>query len=257
MGREIRRVPLDFNWPLNKVWEGFVNPHNKPCPETGKTCFSGYKAEYHWLEQVCQLMARMGDEAANAPYESEFKARGRIYPDPALSRWESAPEHFTGQGFTLIPLGPGLAQLVEALSGEKCGGVMGSSGTAWGLMKRILKAGGIKTAKQRDQWIYCPVCEGRNMDPAVWAAHDAWKPYDPPTGEGWQLWETVSDGSPISSVYGTRELFVKHLINKGYSPESAERFTEMGWAPSGIITQNGQLLQDIDCALAMNSERDK
>ena len=41
MGRELRRVPLDFNWPLNKVWEGFCNPHGLPCPEDNKTCFNG------------------------------------------------------------------------------------------------------------------------------------------------------------------------------------------------------------------------
>jgi hypothetical protein len=23
MGREIKRVPLDFDWPLDKVWHGF------------------------------------------------------------------------------------------------------------------------------------------------------------------------------------------------------------------------------------------
>ena len=31
MGREIKRVPLDFDWPLNKTWEGFLNPHYKQC----------------------------------------------------------------------------------------------------------------------------------------------------------------------------------------------------------------------------------
>jgi ribonuclease R len=27
MGRELKRVPLDFDWPLNKIWDGFKNPH--------------------------------------------------------------------------------------------------------------------------------------------------------------------------------------------------------------------------------------
>src|SRR5262245_47335998 len=27
MGRELRRVALDFNWPLNKPYDGFINPH--------------------------------------------------------------------------------------------------------------------------------------------------------------------------------------------------------------------------------------
>lgn len=31
MGREIKRVALDFDWPLSKVWEGYVNPHYRKC----------------------------------------------------------------------------------------------------------------------------------------------------------------------------------------------------------------------------------
>ena len=27
MGRTLKRVPLDFSWPLNKVWGGYLNPH--------------------------------------------------------------------------------------------------------------------------------------------------------------------------------------------------------------------------------------
>jgi hypothetical protein len=27
MGRELKRVPLDFKWPEDKVWEGYLNPH--------------------------------------------------------------------------------------------------------------------------------------------------------------------------------------------------------------------------------------
>ena len=27
MGRELKRVPLDFQWPENKVWDGYLNPH--------------------------------------------------------------------------------------------------------------------------------------------------------------------------------------------------------------------------------------
>ena len=33
MGRELKRVPLDFDWPLKKVYEGFLNPYfSKNCP---------------------------------------------------------------------------------------------------------------------------------------------------------------------------------------------------------------------------------
>lgn len=33
MGRELRRVPLDFDWPLKERWKGYVNPHYHECPE--------------------------------------------------------------------------------------------------------------------------------------------------------------------------------------------------------------------------------
>jgi len=39
MGRELRRVPMDFNWPLNLVWKGFMNPYSpiecKKCEGSG------------------------------------------------------------------------------------------------------------------------------------------------------------------------------------------------------------------------------
>jgi len=34
---------------------------------------------------------------------------------------------------------------------------------------------------------------------------DAWVGTDPPTGEGFQLWETTSEGSPVSPVFETDE----------------------------------------------------
>ena len=39
MGREIKRVPLDFNWPLNMQWKGYMNPYTSQkctvCDSTG------------------------------------------------------------------------------------------------------------------------------------------------------------------------------------------------------------------------------
>ncbi len=34
MGRELKRVRLDFNWPIGKIWHGYINPfykHSKKC----------------------------------------------------------------------------------------------------------------------------------------------------------------------------------------------------------------------------------
>jgi hypothetical protein len=35
MGREIKRVALDFDWPLDEIWHGYLNPHyaeSRECP---------------------------------------------------------------------------------------------------------------------------------------------------------------------------------------------------------------------------------
>jgi hypothetical protein len=71
---------------------------------------------------------------------------------------------------------------------------------------------------------------------------------DPPIGDGWQLWETVSEGSPITPVFATAEELIDHMCqpadgdrylpwDKGWSREVAESFVRgSGWAPSLVIT---------------------
>ena len=29
MGRELKRVPLGWNWPLDTLWQGYINPYSK------------------------------------------------------------------------------------------------------------------------------------------------------------------------------------------------------------------------------------
>jgi hypothetical protein len=68
---------------------------------------------------------------------------------------------------------------------------------------------------------------------------------DPPTGEGWQLWETVSEGSPITPVYSTAEGLIDHMCSgpmvdlpwdTGWSRKVAEAFVRGdGWAPSMVV----------------------
>jgi hypothetical protein len=49
MGREVRRVPLDFDWPINETWEGFLNPHYKghcfECPDCQGSGYSEFAKE--------------------------------------------------------------------------------------------------------------------------------------------------------------------------------------------------------------------
>jgi len=33
MGRELKRVPLDFDWPMKKVWDGYLQKRKKEPPK--------------------------------------------------------------------------------------------------------------------------------------------------------------------------------------------------------------------------------
>ena len=45
------------------------------------------------------------------------------------------------------------------------------------------------------------------------AEADAWEPIEPPTGEGWQMWETTSEGSPSSPVFATAEELAEWCVD--------------------------------------------
>ena len=47
MGRKLKRVPLDFQWEINKLWCGYINPHKvHECKDCGG---NGYSKEYQKL----------------------------------------------------------------------------------------------------------------------------------------------------------------------------------------------------------------
>jgi hypothetical protein len=103
MGRELKRVPLDFAWPIKTIWGGYVNPYYSQaikCPD-------------------CQ-------------------GRGR----------------------------------------------------------------------DRQSQVDCKLCDGEGElwhSPEARARRESWKEEPPPVGEGFQLWETTSEGSPVSPVFATLE----------------------------------------------------
>jgi len=63
---------------------------------------------------------------------------------------------------------------------------------------------------------------------------------EPPTGIGWQCWETVSEGSPISPVFFDRSSLVDWLVeHEDCSPQAADKFIDSGYAPSMLGTSFG------------------
>jgi hypothetical protein len=94
------------------------------------------------------------------------------------------------------------------------------------------------------------ICPDENFDDATGEYID-WAPTEPPAGDGWQVWETVSEGSPITPVFPTADALVAHLSTVGttwdqkayvgrlakgpWRREAAEAFVRDGWAPSFAV----------------------
>ena len=80
--------------------------------------------------------------------------------------------------------------------------------------------------------------------------------HDPPEGKGWQVWETVSEGSPVSPVLPTAEKLIGWMVSTGQTEEAAEAFIETGYVPSMMIW-DGRIYMGIESApLLLKSDGD-
>jgi hypothetical protein len=73
--------------------------------------------------------------------------------------------------------------------------------------------------------------------------------YRPEWPEGsathYQIYETVSEGTPVSPVFASLEELANWLVSQGTSRAAADAFAHSGWVPSGVFT-GGQFYQNYD-----------
>jgi hypothetical protein len=98
----------------------------------------------------------------------------------------------------------------------------------------------------------CPNCDGEThtyRDEAHRAAADAWTETPIPVGTGYQMWETVSEGSPISPVFDTETKLAAWLVrHEGGSFAQWMATVKDGWAPSMVIS-GGKAQSGVEAAL--------
>lgn len=78
--------------------------------------------------------------------------------------------------------------------------------------------------------------------------------YRPAWAEGeatwWQVYETVSEGTPVTPPFATQEELIDYLASRGdfwdqkrgdgaWPRVNAEKFVKAGWAPSMVLTASG------------------
>lgn len=229
-------MPLDFDHPLSEVWPGFVTPEAlRPvaCPAE-EACCDGRTAAGAWLRAVVNLLVMADDDL-------DAQARGRsLHPwlDDIYGPFDRRSPFSASKPRPTAELG----DLLDGLTGGSSRGVFGGRGS---LAERDV-AHALVTAAGLDpsSWGVCPVCHGASYVeayPGQEAEEEAWKETPPPAGVGWQMWESVSEGSPVSPVFPTAEALALWMSTDYRGPlgsrpslEAARRFVEAGWAPSAI-----------------------
>lgn len=272
--RTLKRVPLDFSWPLHKVWDGYLNPFWKPCPEDQKTCFNGSTAGSAWLAAIVRLLCCASEDAADGGRRRE---RGGIWPHPYLQRLETAPRYECPKPLVdtgglsalrkwhsdhgVVPPSADLRDLVVALCGRDLGNHHDAI-DSWKIQSAIVKAAGLS-----EDWGTCPICHGRCLDPSVQAEYEAWEETEPPKGDGWQLWETCSEGSPVSPVFETKEQLADWCVDnattfadfKATREQWLRMFSTDGGCDVGsmVIMKGGKFGAAVDFGMETGSDADQ
>jgi len=84
--------------------------------------------------------------------------------------------------------------------------------------------------------VSCPLCYGDGkISPTI----------EPPEGDGWQLWQDVSEGSPVSPVFKTPLQLARWLAKHDTSIHNTGDYQDWlamikdGWCPSGVSMGHG------------------
>lgn len=178
--RIVKRVTLDFEWPLGETWHGYINPWPGPVP-----CFacgtSGFNPVTKRLfDQFCSWAPRLTLGEAQLLEEkgctkTEIKRlKARI---------------FTNEGPLIRPT------LVEIRAKRK---------NAWGHCEKCSGEGFVANSNPAVQVLYV----GVNL-------YEEWEPIEPPDGPGWQLWDDTNElGSPLSPVFMTADGLARWCLEK-------------------------------------------
>ena len=228
MGREVKRVALDFEWPIDMLWKGYLNPyHSQRC----EACDGqGYNAETKAIADAFYGRGRPGAGWCNSITQDEVQTlvdSGRLYDFT----------HTWSQGDGWQPKDPPVVPTAEQVNAWNAGPGFGHDGiNRWILIEARAKRLGV--------YGKCSVCGG---DGEIWASAEVkqqsedWKNYDPPAGPGFQLWSATSEGHPMTPVFASAEALADYCVKYGVSSFGSQTGSREDW----LRLCNGAFMADM------------
>lgn len=228
MGRHCKRVPLDFSWPMKTLWIGYVNPYKGvECPY----CENGYSekaqeiiaqvypwkqggmtflpnpykegSQYNPLAKEHHMTQDEVDYYMSHQHKNKLETVNRIMADRFPEADKVTPEIFSQLSLLLWDFTYNLDGLLIQYHSEKEG---------WDSS--------------------CPHCHGEGelfLNEEIKRQHDEFQWVEPPTGEGYQMWEDTSEGSPITPVFRTAEELAEYCVRARVSWFGARTATKADW----------------------------
>lgn len=266
MSREVRRVALDFDWPIGEIWSGYLMPEALRLPQCPACEGSGwgpmarqlnesfYALGYHGAErQRMQWNNKITDE------EVELLANeGRLH-QWRLRMWvKSDPPEIDEDGH---PKGSWIRTERPMPTATEVNAAEDHNFVHDAINRGILVQ---HRCRQRGHDPECLLCKGTGNvgTEEQRAAEKVWKQTEPPAGEGWQLWETTTEGSPKSPVFATGEELAQWMSQNpcGFAGSrislqvAREWVHESGWSPSMIVTDKGGIMDGITATVVLKNQ---
>lgn len=299
MSRQLKRVPVGFDWPLRKVWEGYLDPWWKYRSECVLCQGEGYSPQARDLQDqwygkvlfvpqrpfassmpiIRERARRNVDSAGKKPMSPLVRAFCDMLIEDEATRlaqiWNDCWMHHLDEDdiaallaadrlwdFTRVPRTPEQVEIVERKRAE--GGnswlpesngyipppeevnLWSISGSGHDSINSLIC---IKAKARRLGYpLWCSLClgSGDHWESEVYReVSESWEEVEPPDGEGWQVWETTSAGSPVSPVFDTAQGLGNWLVAQGHSEGAAEQFVQVGWVPS-MVMHGGKVSMGIE-----------
>lgn len=236
MGREIKRVAIDFKWDLGKLWEGYINPYYKYQKECPLCDGSGYNKATKKISDTWYDFEETGEKWCYNITQDEVQAlvdRNRL--KDFTHTWNKE-EGWKKKDPQYIPT----AEEVNIWAKKGFGH---DSINKWICVETRAKRVGV--------WGECENCHG---DGVIWLnakykkLYDEWKMYNPPSGEAYQLWSTTTEGHPMSPPFATPEELAQWLVDNNISSfaDNTETYDtwlkwikDCGWSISMVSSSKG------------------
>lgn len=291
MGREVKRVTLDFNWPLHKTWTGFINPYYKHkinCVE----CDGGGDSKR--AKELSDLWYGYDAFDPHSTGSEPFPYTHPVIWGRALRNafFMLKPGDVTSDDYLINPTLEELAHIEKNRKwvveheakrlADRCFNNCWHHHLSQEDVDILWEDGQLRhdfqekpTAKEYNEHALsdsfscgrsffviieskckkegvpsqCPNCKGEG---GLWDSPEnekkceEWEREEPPSGVGYQIWETVSEGSPVSPVFAEPSDLAKWMVENDDSITKNTTYyqwlkfiKDCGWAPSMIGDSNG------------------